>query len=134
MTSGIPRKKMIKVIKPEEKLFADKLIETGSVKKAALIAYPDTKYPQAKGQNEMQKDVVRDYIQQNAMPAIKRIVKLSELSRNEMVRLAANKDILDRAGYKPQENPNTIVVPLILPSEVIEKYSLNQHPDNEPQQ
>ncbi len=118
-------KKKIPIMTPQEKVFADKYIETGKIKKSAEIAFPDQRNPSNKGQITMQKDIVREYIHDNAMGAMERIVRLSEKSRNEMVRLSANKDIMDRAGYKPQEAAVNINIPLYLPPEVLEKYRLD---------
>jgi len=43
---------------------------------------------------------VREYIEDNAAGAMSRIVEMSIEAINETVRLNANKDILDRGGYK----------------------------------
>lgn len=128
------KKPPIAILTPQDKVFADKFIETGVIKTAAAIAYPNEKWAAQRGSNALQKDPVRDYIQQAAMPAMTRIVKLSEKSRNEAVRLAANKDILDRAGYKPQEAQVNINMPFYLPAEVMDKYNLAPNPDNDTNQ
>lgn len=118
----------MKTILPIDKKFADKYLETSSLKESALATYnvlPEK--ASLKGHDIMKKQAVRDYIESQAMGAITRIVKLSCKSKNEMVKLSANKDILDRAGFKPQEAAININVPLYLPAEIMEKYQLNNN-------
>jgi len=114
------------ILTPRDKAFADKVI--GGMKKtqAAREVFPEITSSPAKGSQVLNKQVVRDYIESQAYGAATRITKMSCLSRNEMVKLAANKDILDRAGYKPQEAAVNINIPLYLPPELLEKYNLKQ--------
>ena len=121
-------KESSKILFPTDKLFADKYIETQRLGMSALAVFPDLTPTQAttKAQGLIRKDAVREYINNQAMGAMTRIVKLSVKSKNLNVRLAANKDIMDRAGYKPQEAQININVPLYLPAEVMEKYNLRE--------
>ena len=66
---------------------------------------------------------VRAYLAMHALPAMERIEELSSTSNNSMVKLLANKDILDRAGFKPVERQITADVSplLILPAELINR-------------
>ena len=61
----------------------------------------------------LKKPKVRAYLEENAVGASNRIVELSKNAENETVKLNANKDILDRAGYKPtekQEHSGSIII------------------------
>ncbi len=58
--------------------------------------------------NSMTKDVfnrqrVQDYLHEQSSSAASRVVDLSITADSDAVRLNANKDILDRAGFKPKE-------------------------------
>jgi hypothetical protein len=54
-------------------------------------------------QQVFNREVVQEYIKGKAEGAASRIEELSRSSDNDQVKLAANKDILDRAGFKPKE-------------------------------
>lgn len=114
-----------RILLPNEKKFADLVIATDRLKDSAAAVYPQLSNPSTKAQQLMNKDVVREYIQSQAMGAATRITKIAMKSRNLGVKLNANKDILDRAGYKPQEAQVNINMPLYLPLEIMEKYNLN---------
>ena len=115
-----------KILYPKDKEFADKVISGMSKTQAAREVYPNVIGSNDKATKILNKDEVRAYIESQAYGAAQRITKMSCLSRNEMVKLAANKDILDRAGYKPQEAGVNINMPLYLPPELLEKYNLKQ--------
>ena len=117
-----------KILTPKDKIFADNYMETQRVGASALAAFPELTPQQAmsKGSALIRKDAVREYINNEARGAMTRIVKMSRKSKNLNVRLAANKDIMDRAGYKPQEAQVNINIPLYLPAEVMEKYNLRE--------
>lgn len=73
----------------------------------------------------LSKPQVIEYINSFAQDAVTRIERMSRTARNESVRLLANKDILDRAGYKPAENTNlNLIVPRPLLSSVKEPEQL----------
>ena len=122
------KKTSSKILTPTDKVFADKYMETQKMRDSALAVFPNLTPTQAtdKAQQLMKKDAVREYINNEAMGAMTRIVKMSRKSKNLNVRLAANKDIMDRAGYKPQEAQININMPLYLPAEVMEKYNLRE--------
>ena len=89
----------------KKKVFADTYIETGNGTQSALQAY-DTSDPHTAAQiayENLRKPDVREYIESHAPEAAARIVQLAINAENETVRLNANRDILDRAGYKPVE-------------------------------
>ncbi len=116
-----------KVLIPEDKAIADEFMQTGKLSKTAEKIFPDMPKNNAtqKVRNILDKDTVREYIALSAYPAMKRIVQMSETAKNEAVKLAANKDILDRAGFKPLEAPPLAIMPLYLPPEVLAKYGLD---------
>ena len=114
-----------RILLPNEKKFADLVIATDRLKDSAAAVYPHLSNPSTKAGQLMNKDVVREYIQSQAMGAAERITKIAMKSKNLGVKLNANKDILDRAGYKPQEAQVNINMPLYLPLEIMEKYGLN---------
>jgi phage terminase small subunit len=94
----------------KQKRFADKYLETGNGTQSALASY-DTTSPKTASViavENLAKPSVRDYIESQAPAAMSRIVELSITAENETVKLNANKDILDRAGYKPVEKSMTL--------------------------
>ena len=100
---------MSKRLLPKEKAFADAYIETGRITESVLRSYNTTEktVASAMGTSLMKRQKILDYIESQSHDAASRIVKLATKARNENVRLNANKDILDRAGYKPVERTST---------------------------
>jgi phage terminase small subunit len=89
----------------KEKQWADTFLETDNGTQSALRAY-DTTDPNTAAviaHENIRKPKIREYLDQQAEGAASRIVQLSMEAENETVRLNANRDILDRAGYKPVE-------------------------------
>ena len=89
----------------KEKGFANDWLELGNATKAALKNY-DTKSENtaaAIGSQNLRKRKIIDYLDSHSAGASLRIVKISKTAKNETVKLNANKDILDRAGFKPLE-------------------------------
>lgn len=94
-------------LSPKQKKFADKYIETGNMTVATIEAGYDVKNKQVAGSigsENLKKPEIRAYIEANAKGAVSRIVELSIYAENETVRLNANKDILDRSGFKAVDN------------------------------
>jgi len=94
----------------KQKDFAHEFISTGNGTQSALKAY-DTDNPRVASviaAENLVKPNVREYIESHAPDAAARIVQLSISAQNETVRLNANRDILDRAGYKPVEKSVTL--------------------------
>ena len=90
----------------KQKDFADNYIDTGNAAKSVRKAgYNITSEESARsiGSQNLTKLNVREYIEENAGGAAARIVQISIKAKNEAVKLSANKDILDRGGYKPVE-------------------------------
>lgn len=123
-------------LEPEDKEFADNYLITSNARKSATDAFGifDPVAASTKAASTLRKDVVREYIKGEAQGAAERITKIAKKSKNLRVKLDANKDILDRAGYKPQEATVNINMPLYLPMEIMEKYNLKEatSPDIEP--
>jgi phage terminase small subunit len=87
----------------KQKRWADKYLETGSGVEASLEAYDITDRQTAAeiGSQNKRKPNVMEYLKEQAGGAAERITEISKRAGNESVRLNANKDILDRAGFKP---------------------------------
>lgn len=99
---------MAKRLSKKQKIFADHYLETGNGTQSALKAYEIEGKAPAKTASVMAVETlaslsVMQYLQDNAKGAASRIVQMSIEANNEAVKLNANKDVLDRAGYKPPE-------------------------------
>mgnify|MGYP001573655467 CR=1 FL=1 len=90
----------------KEKGFADSYLETGNGTLAALENY-DTALENTAAviaTRTLRKAKVQEYLEKHAPAASSRIVKISKIIHgNTAVALAANRDIMDRAGFKPIE-------------------------------
>lgn len=101
----------------KQKGFADDILEGKEKRQAAKDNYKlGSKGGDVSKQNQTadmiafetyNKPNVQEYLENNAYDASTRVVELSILAKNENVKLNANKDILDRAGYKPVERSFT---------------------------
>ena len=98
-------------LNPVHQRFADGYIKTGKKQKSMLQADPTLKPEVAsvKANRLLKNDKVRAYIKSKAKLASENIVDLACNAVNENVKLSANKDILDRAGYKPMEHKSDAV-------------------------
>lgn len=96
----------MKTLSRKQAGFVRDYLETGNGTQAALKNY------NVQGKNKeniaasiakenLTKPQIKEFLDKAATGAISRIIELSMTAENETVRLAANKDILDRAGYKP---------------------------------
>lgn len=94
----------------KQKGFSDEFLETGNGVQSALKAYDTDNYNSANqiAIENLQKPTIIDYIKSHANNAVTNIIKLSNTAENETVRLNANKDILDRAGYKAIDKQATV--------------------------
>lgn len=94
----------------KQKGFVKDYIETGIGQVAAERNYDvkDGNTARAIASENLTKPNIIKYLEENAIGASSRIVELSESAKNEAVRLGANKDILDRAGYKAVEKSITL--------------------------
>ena len=122
------------LLKLKDKEFVDEYMSSKNQTRAAMKVFdipPEkSKYAAVRAVKILDKPAVRKYLEDNAGGAAARIVKLSCRSHNDMVKLAANKDILDRAGFKPEEAGININMPLYLPPELLQKYNLDKQFDN----
>ena len=96
---------MAKNLTKKQKGFSDDWLELGNGTKAALKNYDTTDENTAANiaSVNLRKTKIIAYLEEAAAGATIRIKELSEKAKNEAVKLNANKDILDRAGYKPVE-------------------------------
>lgn len=98
-------KKATNDLTPPVKRFANGYIKDGKKQANALKQWPDLTPESAsvKANRLLKNDNVREYIQSHAKTAAKNVLELANNAESEAVRLSANKDILDRAGYKPDD-------------------------------
>lgn len=99
----------------KQKGFADDYIDTGNARLSAKNNYNLGSKGGKKDKDSMNKtaDIIANetlkkpsviaYLEDNAYEASARVVELSKTAQNEATKLNANKDILDRAGYKPAD-------------------------------
>lgn len=92
---------MARVATKKQKAFAREYIDSGNGTQAALKTYDTTSKDVAKSiaSENLTKPNVRALIDGYAEKAATNIQTLAERAKNESVRLNANKDQLDRAGY-----------------------------------
>jgi phage terminase small subunit len=93
-------------ITEKQKKFADAYVDNGGNRTEAALDVYDTKdyFTAANiGSENLKKPKIQEYLESIAGDAATRIEVLSKTAENETVRLNANKDILDRAGYKPTD-------------------------------
>jgi len=89
----------------KERDFAVDYIDTGNGTKSALKVY-DTKDPNTAGviaHGNLRKPKILAFLSRIATDAVSRMEELSKSATSEAVRYAANKDILDRAGFQPTQ-------------------------------
>jgi hypothetical protein len=88
---------------PKEKGFCDDYIETGNGSEAARrnynVANPYNSTARVIASHVLSRPHIQNYLEGMAEGAISRIEQLSIGAKNESVKLSANKDILDRAGW-----------------------------------
>jgi hypothetical protein len=87
----------------KEKGFVKDFIDTGNGTKAVLNNYDTEDYDIASSiaSQNLRKLKIQQALSEHAEPAESMIFNLSQEAKQEMVRLNASKDIMDRAGYKP---------------------------------
>lgn len=94
-------------LRSKHKEFADRYLEidngTQSIKDVYKEEEYDDDYAAVKACKLLKEDKVKAYLENNAGVAASNIVELANNAENETVRLNANKDILDRSGYKPTD-------------------------------
>lgn len=99
---------IMKNLSKKQEGFIKDYLDTGNGTQAVLKHY------NVKGKNKeniaasiarenLTKPQIMEVIQAEAKDALARIVELSMTATNEAVKLSANKDILDRAGFKPTD-------------------------------
>jgi phage terminase small subunit len=93
---------MSRTITKKQKKFADKYLDSGNGAVSALHSYNTQDYNTAAviANENLKKPNVIEYLKSQAQAAAERVIVLAESAENETVRLNANKDILDRSGYK----------------------------------
>ena len=108
-----------KKLTPKLKKFANAYMETGNATQAVIDANYDVKNRKVAGvmgTENLEKPSVMAYLQSHASGAASRIVEMSMQAENEAVKFNANKDILDRSGFKPADpdsgNKNIFVINL----------------------
>ena len=106
-------KKTTPELDPPVQRFADDYIKDGKKQANALKQWPDLTPESAavKANRLLKNDNVRAYIKSHAKMAADNMVELANNAESESVRLNANKDILDRAGYKPEDETQRQALP-----------------------
>lgn len=89
----------------KEKGFAKDYLETGNGTQSALSNYDteDENTAASIASENLRKPKIIEYLESKAEKAVENIYNLANTAENEAVKLNANKDILDRAGYKAVE-------------------------------
>ena len=102
--SQTTRTKLHKLTK-KQKGFVNDYLETGNGSLAAKGNYNVSTDESARAiaSQNLTKPAVVAYLEENAQTVASNIVHLALNAENEGVQLAAGKDVLDRAGYKPVE-------------------------------
>lgn len=92
-------------LNPKHKEFADNYMETGNATQSVKDTFgiKDDNYASVKGSRLIRNDRIKEYLEDKAEIAAKNIFHLANNAENETVRLNANKDILDRGGFKPTD-------------------------------
>lgn len=118
---------MAKALTIKQIRFTEEYLKTGNGVQSALKVY-NTKSPQTAGRiahDTKKHKGVRELIEQFSHGAIRRMDDLSRKAKSEQVKYYANKDLLDRAGYKPQDEQignKTLVINIS--GESAERYGL----------
>jgi hypothetical protein len=98
---------MIRTEKQEK--FVEYYVMTGNAKRAAIMAGYSAKTAEVNGSIMRKKlsaeiaEATRNALTHHAAMSVKNLVELANNAESESVRLQANKDLLDRAGYKPTD-------------------------------
>ena len=83
--------------------FVEEYLKRKNATRAALASYNTTDYSTAAniGSENLKNPNIIAFLELAAEEAAGNIMKLAQTAENETVRLNANRDILDRAGYEP---------------------------------
>ncbi len=96
---------MARTLTKKQKGFAKDYLETGNATLAVKNNYnvSTENSAAALGSNILRNSKVREYIEGKAELAASYVFEIASAGDNDVVRLSASKDILDRAGFKPIE-------------------------------
>lgn len=94
---------MLKRLSKKEKAFADNYLDTGNGTRSALQSYDTTSENTAAviASENLRKPKIIEYLESHAQTVASNMVKLALSAESEQVQVAAGKDVLDRAGFKP---------------------------------
>jgi phage terminase small subunit len=108
--------------------FAQAYLETSNARKSAEMAGYNAKTRetmQAIGTENLRNPTVRQLIERYSHKSIKNMNKLANKAKSEQVQYYANKDILDRAGYRPaDESTGNKTLVINISGESAERYGL----------
>lgn len=110
-------------LNPKHKEFADEYLETGNATQAVKTTFNNIKDDNCagvKGYRLLRNDKIREYLEDKAETAAQNIYKLANEAENESVKLNANKDILDRAGFKPTDKTDITTNGKELPNPILQ--------------
>ena len=95
----------------EKKVFVNAIKDGYTQQAAAIRAFPELvsnpEYASTKASRMMRQKKVRRMLEDESEGAVSRIAELSKKARNEKVKLDANRDLLDRAGFKAVDKVQT---------------------------
>lgn len=119
----IPTKTKHKPLTTKQRKWADRKLQTGNGTQAALEVYNTNKPTIAAtiASENIRKPNVKAYLESKAERASEIVFDIAENGENDNVRLSASKDILDRAGYKPVERSEALLLHANLTQEKKEK-------------
>lgn len=106
------KKKKIRKLSEKQRVFIDKLVETGDQKEAkALAGYKPTANPLASPnvtkEYEEKVQILKEKFVNHADEMCENMVNLARTSKSDSVKFQATKDILDRAGLAPVSKSET---------------------------
>lgn len=106
----------------KQKEFANEYLETGNGTQSALKVYNTDKESTAAviAHENLRKLKIQEYLADKAEVAASNIYELANNAENESVKLNANKDILDRAGFKPTDKTDITTNGKELPNPILQ--------------
>jgi phage terminase small subunit len=124
---------MLSELTLKQRKFAGEYLDTGNATEAADRAYKpkNRNTAHAIGAENLRKPTIRAFLDGKAQDAASMVYKLSRGAESEYVRLAACKDILDRAGYFVDKNvaaekPVVTAIQLTIAPEIAEQNGIRE--------
>lgn len=108
----------------KEKGFADDYLDHGNGTLAAKNNYDvaNDNTAASLASQTLRKLKIQEYLESNAEPVARNMINLALNAESEQVQVAAGKDVLDRAGYKPVDKSQSVVVNFKADAKDIDKF------------